>query len=548
LAKLMDAVSTKPACDRRGRQALRIALVSSVALAMLAAMASSADAARRSRYWAAQHYYYEHSYNRHSYKRHRHKKHAVAKASPEKEGFAEMPKDGVLQIGISIGSQRVTVFRDGKRIVQGPISSGTAGHLTPMGVFSVIEKDRHHRSNIYSAAPMPFMQRITWSGVAMHEGVLPGYPASHGCIRMTHDFAARLWPTTKLGVRVIVSRHEIAPVEFEHPSLFAPKPKPAEPPVAMIDPAGKPGPRVHLAEATEIMRDAVAAELPPAAKEPVKPVAPARADDRKPADLATGSEPKPIDDGNGAEKPPAPAAADDTVKTTGAIMPPRQDAVAPRPELRKAVEVPVVTEPAAAAPAVADKQPGEAAEAAPPAEAAVKLEDAVKPAPDGVEARKLPAPRYKRAEQPPKRNGQVAVFVSRKEKKIFARQGFVPLFEMPIEIEDADRPLGTHVFTAMGAREDGSGMRWNVITVKDPIRSEHRESRRRRSRHHVNPVVENVPAPPTDAKEALDRIHMPKEAVDRIGELLVPGSSLVISDQGMSYETGRGTEFIVLTR
>jgi lipoprotein-anchoring transpeptidase ErfK/SrfK len=546
----MDAVSAKPACDRRGKQALRIALVSSVALAMLAAMVSSADAARRSRYKAAKHYYYQHSYYKHGYKKRRHKMQAVNKASPEKEGFAEMPKDGVLQVGISIGSQRVTVFRDGKRIVQGPISSGTASHPTPMGVFSVIEKDRHHRSNIYSAAPMPFMQRITWSGVAMHEGVLPGYPASHGCIRLTRDFAARLWLTTRLGVRVIVSRHEIAPAEFEHPSLFAPKPKPAEPPVAMLDPAdaGKPGLRVHLAEATQIVRDAVAAEMPPATSEPVKPVAPAVADDRKPADLAIGLEPKPLDDGSAAEKPRAAAADDDTVKSTGAITPPRQDAVAAPPDLRKAVEIPAVAEPAAAAPAVADKQPGEAAEAAPPAEAAVKREDAVKPAPDDAEARKLTAPRYKRAEQPPKRNGQVSVFVSRKEKKIFVRQGFVPLFEMPIVIEDADRPLGTHVFTALGMREDGSGMRWNVITVNDPIASEHRQSKRRKSGHQAKPVVENVAPPPTDAKDALDRIRMPKEAVDRIGELLVPGSSLVVSDQGMSYETGRGTEFIVLTR
>ena len=106
------------------------------------------------------------------------------------------------------------------------------GHPTPMGVFSIIEKDRYHHSNIYSGAPMPFMQRITWSGVAMHEGVLPGYPASHGCIRLSHDFAQKLWPVTKLGVRVIVARHEVVPVEFKHAKLFVPKPKPEEPQVA----------------------------------------------------------------------------------------------------------------------------------------------------------------------------------------------------------------------------------------------------------------------------------------------------------------------------
>ena len=86
-----------------------------------------------------------------------------------------------------------------------------------------------HHSNLYSNAPMPSMQRITWSGVALHEGVLPGYPVSHGCIRMSHDFAQKLWRVTKLGVRVIVARHDLAPVDFAHPNLFKPKPKPRSP-------------------------------------------------------------------------------------------------------------------------------------------------------------------------------------------------------------------------------------------------------------------------------------------------------------------------------
>ena len=137
-----------------------------------------------------------------------------------------MPK-GPLQIVVSIDHQRVTLFSNGVRVAQGPVSTGVPGRPTPMGVFSVIEKDRYHRSNLYSNAPMPFMQRITWSGVALHEGVLPGYPASHGCIRMSRDFAQKLWPTTQLGARVVIARGELAPVDFEHPKLFVPKPKPA---------------------------------------------------------------------------------------------------------------------------------------------------------------------------------------------------------------------------------------------------------------------------------------------------------------------------------
>src|SRR5512134_3339757 len=101
-----------------------------------------------------------------------------------------------------------------------------------MGVFSIIQKHKMHRSNIYSGAPMPYMQRITWSGVALHAGVLPGYPASHGCIRLPTDFAVRLWDMTKMGVRVIVARRAVAPAEFAHPQLALLK-KSAEPaPVA----------------------------------------------------------------------------------------------------------------------------------------------------------------------------------------------------------------------------------------------------------------------------------------------------------------------------
>ena len=97
------------------------------------------------------------------------------------------------------------------------------GHSTPMGVFSIIQKHKFHHSNIYSGAPMPYMQRITWSGVAMHAGVLPGYPASHGCIRMPMAFAMKMWNWTKMGARVVVTPGEMTPASFSHPLLVAQK-------------------------------------------------------------------------------------------------------------------------------------------------------------------------------------------------------------------------------------------------------------------------------------------------------------------------------------
>jgi hypothetical protein len=320
-----------------------------------------------------------------------------------------------------------------------------------MGVFSIIEKDRYHHSNIYSNAPMPYMQRITWSGVALHEGVLPGHPASHGCIRMSQDFAKKLWPITDLGARVIVTRSELAPADFAHPKLFVPKPKP-EPQVATNVPTdGRDlAPPTVVAQATRLDADNDAAK----------------------------------------------------------------------------------------APAVAEPTPADAG----PADG-----DTVKPAPT-LDPAKPVAPRLKPADQPVKRSGQVAVFVSRKEMKIFVRQGRVPLFDMPLAIDEPDKPLGTHVFTAMSLTDNGAGIRWNLMTVPNDLSlppSDPREARRK-FKEPPRPILHFKP--PSGAAEALNRIQMPKEAVERISELLIPGSSLVVSDEGLGRETGRYTEFIVLTR
>ena len=130
---------------------------------------------------------------------------------------------GPLIISISIEKQRARIYDANGFFAEAPVSTGMKGHPTPMGVFSVIQKHKLHHSNIYSNAPMPYMQRITWSGVAMHAGVLPGYPASHGCIRMPTAFAQKMWNWTKLGARVIVTPGEITPIRFSHPLLVAQK-------------------------------------------------------------------------------------------------------------------------------------------------------------------------------------------------------------------------------------------------------------------------------------------------------------------------------------
>src|SRR5689334_836258 len=109
-------------------------------------------------------------------------------------------------------------------MLRSPVSTGQRGRETPAGIFSVIQKEQDHYSNLYDDAYMPNMQRITWSGIALHGGVLPGHPASHGCVRMPYEFAADLFDATAIGMRVIVAPGDVAPVELIHPALLQPTP------------------------------------------------------------------------------------------------------------------------------------------------------------------------------------------------------------------------------------------------------------------------------------------------------------------------------------
>jgi hypothetical protein len=143
------------------------------------------------------------------------------------------------------------------------------------------------------------------------------------------------------------------------------------------------------------------------------------------------------------------------------------------------------------------------------------------------------------------------VFVSRKQNRLFVRQGFVPLFDLPLTIVSPERPLGTHVFTAMGLKADGAGMRWTVVSIPSGYPPQTDESGRRlkkTSNNRRKTPVEPALQPASTAAEALDRITLPPEAVERISALLTPGASLILSDNALSDETGIDTDFVVLTR
>ncbi len=131
----------------------------------------------------------------------------------------ERQRTGPVAIVVSLPEQRVHVYRNGIRIAVATCSTGKPGHETPTGVFVVLQKDKHHKSSTYDDAPMPNMNRLTWSGIALHAGNLPGYPASHGCVRLPMEFSERLFDITHLGTPVIISGATTDPQDLTHPGM-----------------------------------------------------------------------------------------------------------------------------------------------------------------------------------------------------------------------------------------------------------------------------------------------------------------------------------------
>ena len=474
-------------------------------------------------------------------------------AAPQKE--AGKPQ-GPLIIAISIQKQNLKIYDAKGFFAETPISTGMAGHPTPMGVFSVIQKHKLHHSNIYSSAPMPYMQRITWSGVAMHAGVLPGYPASHGCIRMPMAFAVKMWGWTRMGARVVVTPGEMTPADFSHPLLMAqkvvPQPAAANEPTSDAPSAAKTDKASDASGASKPAISAASLELRPTVGHDggVKPVmseppaAPLTQTADARAALPATNAPVTMTDatssgGNPSQRNEAVARVDavrvDTVRPEGPANDARTEA--PKADAASSSEksgenpggnVKAVTDIRPAAPDVKSDQPRLDAD-----NAAVS-----KPDPAIV--------------APPKRSGQIAAFVSRKDSKLYVRQNFSPLFEVPVTIAPSDRPLGTHVFTAQVDKNDANVLHWSVVSLPAPARyaeardEDERASRRRR----IAGAAQNkaIPAPNSPA-EALDRLTIPPDAMAKISEALSTGGSIIVSDQGISSgETGAGTDFIVSLR
>ncbi len=315
-------------------------------------------------------------------------------------GLLPVAAKGPVTIVVSTDRQHLTVYEGDRPVSDTVVSTGVADHPTPHGLFSVIEKQVFHRSTIYDDAPMPFMQRLTWSGIALHEGKVTGKPASHGCIRLPAAYAKDLYRYTRRGVRVVISREDVKPVPLaDFASVFQAPPR------------------------RYVMGDEV-----------------------------------------------------ETARTPGEVEGPNTSV--------GQYKVKTTVDLAAAMP--------------------------------------------------------ISVLVNRKAGKLYVRRNFKPLFEVPIDIDQPDRPIGAHMFVAQAAGEGATA--WSSLSV--PGRT--REAMLGDAVGKKAGDVSSFGVAP-NAADALKRIHIAPGVAARLAGLVGPGAVFIISDEGArNKESWDGTNFIAL--
>jgi len=413
---------------------------------------------------------------------------AARQTRPKPPTEATAPRDAgepIMAI-VSIKTQQVTFYDADGWILRAPVSTGTTGRETPAGIFAVLEKEKEHRSTLYDDAEMPNMQRITWNGIALHGGPLPGYAASHGCIRMPFGFAEKLFDKTWIGMRVIISPDDAEPVEFSHPALLVPKAEAI---------AAAPGRAEALPrEAAEAAK--TADEAKKAAATATRETALLSASLRKLEGLKRRGD--------------AELAYADKVLSAAKT----DEAKARAEDLKQKA--------AAKAAELGNQFDTARADAKSKLDAAAVAKEAAKTA----QARK--ADTAKAASEAKLALEPVSIYISRATQKLYVRRPthkpapdgggivFDATIEVPVTIRNPERPIGTHVFTAVARNE--AGLRWTAVTIDNG----------------------------DDAKAALDRITIPQGVLDRIAPTASPRSSIVISDEPLSRETNYRTEFVAV--
>ena len=439
---------------------------------------------------------------------------------------------------VALKEQRVTIYDAEGPILRAPISSGQTGLETPVGVFSILQKEAEHYSNRYDDAAMPFMERITWSGIALHAGALPGHPASHGCIRLPYGFAEKLFGLTKLGMRVVVTRNDVAPVAISHPALLNPKldvadvhyliPTADQPP----QPAPDAGDQTRVPDVVRTQQSRLqsiaqtkkaeadaAAQKADKAQQAAQPAIAQKKQALK--EIGTAEQVK-----SKAEQEVAAAEQQlQKAKTPDAIR---------RAEERKAKAAAKVDQATARLEATRSKlQPS--IDSANPAIEAAQAADAEK-------AAAMAAAREAKLKLSP-----VSIFISLKTQKLYVRQGTEPVLELPVTIRDPDKPIGTHIFTAVDYAKGGNDIRWTVVSLGGKPQSDEASGLRSRRDRETDRTPATVATDANAAVAALDRVTIPDEVATRFSQSVWVGSSLIISDEDLNKETGPATDFIVVS-
>ena len=505
---------------------------------------------------------------------------------------------------VSIKQQKLRVYDVNGEITSTRVSTGRPGFDTPQGVFSILEKNVHHESNIYSGAEMPYQQRITWSGVALHAGVVPGFRASHGCIRLPYSFSKTLFDITKVGNRVIVAGDDAEPIAFDHPKLFRPLPldeasalksgrlgqqqlavndqasEAASDAVqelprfigvspALIravaqmprDPQRRPTTRV---EADRMMREKITrlqAELKSAdsaraaatdkAKGAVKDFD--AANDRR---EAARRDIEPLRDAvKAAEKKQHDAmrAYEDYMSGATSNVPSKSDfksdsrsgaksddARDREGELEDAVLN--LTRDADAARAAVAKNEMSFAEVQAIFSAAQSARDAALEAvrQTQTDLQSAQAALADANKDMVHRSRPISVLVSLKAQRVYIRQGFDPLLEAPITVAPLPGRVGTHVFTAMRYGSDPNTLEWRLVSAQTPSPGQAFDEASEKKRRGRDLPSQAHGFNVQMATAALDAFTIPDDILAMITELARPGASLIVSDRELPLNENGG--------
>jgi lipoprotein-anchoring transpeptidase ErfK/SrfK len=519
----------------------------------------------------------------------------------KKQKPAKAPEEPVVHVDlkepmivvVSIGQQKVDVYRGTTLVTSSAVSTGTSAHPTFIGAFSIMQKARWHHSNIYSNAPMPWMNRLTWSGTAMHAGIVPGYPASHGCIRLTYAFAPKFFQMSSIGDNVITSRGRPKPTPIEHGALFQPLPPPALPMVekeASLSPLERistPIPAMAAAAASPVilakaeMPTTVDSEAHPKVEEKAEPSDEGLAKD---ADAEAASAMTAIED-NATETESDPYRVHAITPEMGKSQerlaapdpaPAAESAAEDKPADKPVVAAPAVPEPVAPKPEPAPVEIAAATPDLPPPAAAAKLNA-------GVDAASVQA-----AE--PRSDKPLRMLLTRRTNRdriigmqtIFASLGYLPQ-------QDFDGTLGKATITAIKAFQKANGMTENGVVNEDLVKKVYEVAGKGEPpaghlyvrqdyddvfdlpvsfRNPEEPLGTHVYIAlnfaPGDTKirwvtldvtdgagpaVPLDRLEISEDVRQKISERLTPGSTFIVADTSInSAGLPKGGDFVVLAR